>query len=415
MDSTTMVLALALGNLLMAAALFFSEPGDSRPAALSAWGFARQMQGAGWLLLAIGAAGVVPEQLALPAAYGLVFAGVAWEAGAQWERAGRLRWRRVVTPLLGLAVLGFFLCYMVDPIGLRALAASLILGGFYVAAAAALARNWAEASMLRRFLALATAVLALVVGARGALVMLSPAGWGWLSNDLLRQLHSGALYLLMLLGGFGWVLLARERLQAELARAEVVDTVADVPNRRGFFQLLAPWMALARRPGPPSALVLFDLDNFKRINDSYGHAAGDVVLAALLDACKRQLRDSDQLGRLVSVEFAILLPRTSQMDAAMVAERMRAAIEAQRVKTERALISLTASFGVTTIRPDDSSVTLLARAEEALRAAKAHGRNRIELAPPPAGPEVDAADAVGAAGAADAAANSADSAGAGPA
>jgi diguanylate cyclase (GGDEF)-like protein len=361
--------------------------------ALSAWGWARQMQAAGWLLLAIGASGVVPEQLALPVAYGLVFAGVAWEAGAQWERAGRARWRRVAAPVLGLAILVFLLCYLVDPFGLRALAASLILGAFYLSAAAALGRGWRDASMLRRFLALATALLALVVGARGALVMLSPAGWGWLTNDMLRQLHSGALYLLMLLGGFGWLLLARERLQAEVARLEVVDPVADVPNRRGFFQLLAPWMALARRPGPPTSLVLFDLDNFKRINDSYGHAAGDVVLAALALACKHQLRDSDQLARLVGTEFAILLPRTSQIDAAMVAERMRVAIETRRVKTERAMISLTASFGVTTIRPDDSSVTLLTRAEEALRAAKDKGRNRVELAPPPAGPDTDPADA----------------------
>jgi diguanylate cyclase (GGDEF)-like protein len=392
MDSTTMVLALALGNLTMAASLFFAEHGDGRPAALSAWGWSRQLQAAGWLLLAIGASGVMPEWLALPAAYGLVFAGVAWEAGAQWERAGRARWRRAGAPLLGLAILVFLLCYLVDPIGLRALAASLILGVFYLSAAAALACRWREASMLRRFLALATALLALVVGARGTLVMLSPAGWGWLTNDMLRQLHSGALYLLMLLGGFGWLLLARERLQGEVARLEVVDPVADVPNRRGFFQLLAPWMALARRPGPATALVLFDLDNFKRINDSYGHAAGDVVLSALAAACKRQLRDSDQLARLVGVEFAILLPRTSQEDAAMVAERIRGAIEAERVKTERAMISLTASFGVTTLRPDDSSVTLLARAEDALRAAKDKGRNRVELAPPPASPDANPAE-----------------------
>jgi diguanylate cyclase (GGDEF)-like protein len=197
---------------------------------------------------------------------------------------------------------------------------------------------------------------------------------------MLRQFHSGALYLLALLGGFGWLLLGREREQAELARLEVVDPLTDVPNRRGFFQALAPWMALARRPGQPTALVVLDFDHFKRINDSYGHPAGDVVLAHLVDACKRQLRDSDLLGRLVGVEFAILLPRTSLDDAAMVAERMRAAIEAERVKTERALISLTASFGVTTIRPDDSTVTLLARADEALRVAKKAGRNRIEVA-----------------------------------
>jgi diguanylate cyclase (GGDEF)-like protein len=383
MDSTTMVLALALGNLALCAALFFFEHVDGRPAALSAWGWGRQYQAAGWLLLAIGAAGVMPEGLAFPVAYGLVFAGVAWECGAQWERAGRAHWRRVVAPLLGLAIAAFVLCNLVDPFGLRAIAASLILGSFYLAAAVGLAQGWREASMLRRFLALSTAVLALVVGARGALVLAAPAGWGWLSSDLLRQLHGGALYLLAVLGAFGWLLLGRERLQGELARMEVVDPLTDVPNRRGFFQALAPWMALARRPGQPTALVLFDLDQFKRINDSYGHPAGDAVLAALAAACKRQLRDSDVLGRLVGVEFAILLPRTGEQDAAMVAERMRAAIAEQRVKTERAMISLSASFGVTTIRAEDSNVTLLARADGALRAAKAGGRNRVEVAAPP--------------------------------
>jgi diguanylate cyclase (GGDEF)-like protein len=383
MDSTTIILALALGNLSLCAALFFFEHVDGRPAALSAWGWGRQYQAAGWLLLAIGIAGVVPDALAFPVAYALVFAGIAWEAGAQWERAGRPRWRRVVAPLLGLVIAAFLLCNLIDPFGLRAIAASLILGAFYLAAALALARGWREASMLRRFLALCTGALALVVGARGALAVVAPGGWGWISNDMLRQLYFGALYLLAVLGAFGWLLLGRERLQGELARLEVVDPLTDVPNRRGFFQLLAPWMALARRPGQPTALVLFDLDGFKRINDGYGHPAGDVVLATLAAACKRQLRDSDVLGRLVGVEFAILLPRTGLEDAAMVAERVRAAIEGQRVKTERAMISLTASFGVTTIRADDSNVTLLARADEALRAAKENGRNRIEVAAPP--------------------------------
>ncbi len=390
MDSTTIVLVLALGNLAFCAALFFAEQrqdaAPGRPEALTTWGWSRQMQAAGWLLLAIGGANVVPERLALPIAYGLVIAGVAWEAGALWERGGSRGWRKLTAPALALALAAFLLCYWIDEIGLRALASSLILGAFYLSAAAALARGWREASMLRRFLALSMALLALVVGARGALVLLAPSGWGWMSNELLRQLYSGALYLLMLLGGFGWQLLGRERLQDELARLEVVDPLLEVVNRRGFFNALAPWMALARRPGPPTALVLFDLDGFKRVNDSYGHPAGDVVLRTLVDVCKRQLRDSDQLGRVVGVEFAILLPRTGEQDAAMVAERMRAAIAATKVKLDRAMISLTASFGVTTIRADDSSVTLLARADEALRAAKSAGRNRIELAPPPAIP-----------------------------
>lgn len=385
LDATTMVLVLALGNLALCALLTFFDHGPVRPAALSAWALSKQVQAGAWTLLALGGAGVVPEALALPGGYALLFAGVAIEGGASWQEAGRDGWRRPTLLAGALAILVFLLCYLVDEQGLRSLAASLLLGALYLNCAAALAAGWRQASLLQRFLALVTAVLALLVAARGLSVLLLPGGWRWLSSELLRQFSSAALYLLMLANAFGVLLLGRERLGRELARLEVVDPLTDVPNRRGFFQALAPWMALARRPGQPTALVVFDLDGFKRINDSYGHPAGDVVLSALVEACKRQLRDSDLLGRVVGVEFAILLPRTSLQDAAMVAERMRAAIEVQRVKTERAMISLTASFGVTDIRADDSTVTLLARADEALRAAKEGGRNRVALAAPPAG------------------------------
>jgi len=377
LDSTTMVLVLALGNLALCSLLFFFDYGAARAPGLASWSLSRQVQAAAWVLLALGGARVLPEPLALPAGWALLIGGVALEAGSLWEAANRPRWRRAMVPLAVAAVLVFLVCYLIDDIGLRNLAALLLLGGFYLLAAAALAQDWRQAGMLQRVLAIATALLALVVAARGLLVLVMPDGWRWLSHELLRQLSSAALYLLMLTGAFGCLLLARERLQAELARLETVDTVADVPNRRGFFAALAPWMALARRPGQPTALVVLDLDGFKRVNDGYGHPAGDVVLRHVAALCKRQLRDSDQLARLVGGEFALLLPRTGAAEAALVAERMRAAIEATPVKTERAMISMTASFGVTTIRADDSNAILLQRAGEAMRAAKAAGRNRV--------------------------------------
>ncbi len=211
-----------------------------------------------------------------------------------------------------------------------------------------------------------------------------PGGFGWLSDTMLQHLSSTALYLLMLLSGFGYLLLTREQMQGELERLAVVDPLTDVPNRRGLFEKLAPWMALARRPGQPTALVLIDLDQFKRVNDSYGHPAGDAVVREVIEVCKKQLRDSDQLGRLVGVEFALLLPRTGMPEALLVAERIRAAIAGSAIKTERAMISMTASFGVTTIRPDDSTVSLFKRADEALQQAKQEGRNRVvEAAPAP--------------------------------
>lgn len=375
-----MVLALALGNLSLCAALFFFDYGARKPLALSTWTLARQCQAAAWLLLYFRGSGVVPDPISIPAGYAVLFAGVALEAGALWEAAERTHWRRIMLPALGLAVVLFLACYFIDEMGLRVVAASLILGGFYLSGAAALALDWKGASMLRRFLVIATALLALLVAARGILVLSMPQGWGWISNALLQSLSSGAFYLLMLAGGFGYLLLSRERLQQELARVAVQDSVTEVPNRRAFFNALAPWLALARRPGLPTALIMLDLDRFKRINDSYGHPVGDAVLRAIVEVCKKQLRDSDQIGRMVGVEFAVLLPRTDIAEAVLVAERIRAAIEAGAVKTERAMINMTASFGVTTIRADDSTVSLFKRADQALQAAKQGGRNRVARA-----------------------------------
>ena len=377
-----MVLALALGNLSLAAALFFYEYGSTKSLSMSTWAIAKQCQAAAWLLLYFRGSGVVPDPVSIPAGYAVLFVGVALEAGALWEAAGRLRWRRIAYPALALAVAGFLACYYIDDMGMRVVAGALILGALYLAAAAALATGWRAGSMLRRFLVIAIALLALLVAARGILVLTMPQGWGWLSNAMLQALSSGAFYVLMLLNGFGYLLLSRESLSAELARLALVDPLTEVPNRRGFFATLAPWMALARRPGLPTALVMLDFDQFKRVNDSYGHPAGDTVLRTVIDICKKQLRDSDQLGRLVGVEFALLLPRTGLEEAVLVSERIRAAIEASPVKTERAMVSMTASFGVTTIRPDDSTVSLFKRADEALRSAKAAGRNKVAQALP---------------------------------
>ncbi|NHZ95146.1 GGDEF domain-containing protein [Massilia sp. CCM 8734] len=388
MDITTMLFALALGNLSLAAALFFYEYERGKSLSWSTWAIAKQCQAVAWLLLYFNGSGVVPDAVSIPVGYGVLFVGVGLEAGALWESAGRLAWRRIAYPVMGLSVALFLACYAIDEAGMRVVAGALILGVLYLAGAAALARGWRGGSMLHRFLVISITLLALLVAARGILVLTMPEGWGWLSKGLLQVLTSAALYLLMLLNGFGYLLLAREHQRVELDRLALVDPLTDLPNRRSFFAALAPWMALARRPGQPSSLVMLDFDQFKRVNDSYGHPAGDTVLRSVAEVCKRQLRDSDQLGRLVGVEFALLLPRTGIDEAMLVAERIRAAVEASPVKTERAMISMTASFGVTVIRPDDSTVSLFKRADEALRAAKEGGRNKVVAAPAGAAPPV---------------------------
>jgi diguanylate cyclase (GGDEF)-like protein len=376
MDIKTLVLALALGNLSLVAALFFFEYESRRQLRLSTWAVAKQCQAVAWLLLYL--RGVLPDLLTIPVANGLLFAGMALDAAALWELAGRPAWRRYLLPALIPSVAAFAGAWLLDwPASLRIALASVIVAGFFLAGTAALARTWRSGTMLRRFLVVSMLLLTVAVAGRGVLTAAAPDGLGWLGPVLVQWLGIGALYLMMLTNAFGYLLLSREQLQGELARLEVIDPLTDVPNRRGFYQALTPWMALARRPGQPTGLIILNLDHFKRVNDNYGHPVGDAVLKTMVDVCRKQLRDSDLMGRLGGAEFAVQLPRTTLEDAMMVAERIRQAVEAMPVKTERAVINLTASLGVTTIRAEDSTVSLFKRADEALQQAKRAGRNRV--------------------------------------
>ena len=164
MDSTTMVLVLALGNLVLCSALFFFDYGAVRTPSLASWGLSKQVQAASWILLALGGARVVPEPLALPGAWALLIAGVALESASLWETAHRRRLVRAMLPFAVGAILVFLASYWIDANGLGKLAAALILGAFYLLGAAALARGWREASMLQRALAVVTSAPAAVLG-----------------------------------------------------------------------------------------------------------------------------------------------------------------------------------------------------------------------------------------------------------
>ncbi|MBV7536623.1 GGDEF domain-containing protein [Duganella sp. sic0402] len=376
MDIKTLLLALALGNFSLCAALFFFEAGARRDGQLArvhaTWAWAKQCQALAWLLLYC--RGVLPDFLTIPFANAVLFAGFALDASALWEQAGRRVWRKYLLPALGASTGVYVGAWLLQlPAAGRIGIASMAAGFFFLAGAAALGRGWRNGTPLRRYLVLLVLALTVLVVGRGLLPLLPD----WLNPVGVQTAGMIALYLMMLGNAFGYLLLAREQEHGELARLEVVDALTDVPNRRGFYTALTPWIALARRPGMPTALVILNLDQFKRVNDSYGHTAGDVVLKAMVDVCKKQLRDSDQMGRLGGAEFAILLPRTSLEDAAMVAERIRNAVAEQPVKAEKAVINMTASLGVTTIRAEDSTVSLFKRADEALQAAKQAGRNRV--------------------------------------
>lgn len=172
----------------------------------------------------------------------------------------------------------------------------------------------------------------------------------------------------------------RKRMQDELLAQATTDTLTGLANRRHFFSRLEDELSRLRRlDGQPVSLLMLDLDFFKQVNDTLGHAAGDAVLRHLADLMRHDLRDTDLAGRLGGEEFAVILPGANLEQAVARAERFRQMVQQSPAYHEGQSIAFTASFGVTSLLEQDISPDqVLQRADAALYLAKAEGRNRVE-------------------------------------
>ena len=165
--------------------------------------------------------------------------------------------------------------------------------------------------------------------------------------------------------------------EARLRDAATHDALTGLYNRGHLFETAAQLREMATRHGWALSLAIADADHFKDINDRHGHAAGDEALRALARASRAHLRTSDVLARYGGEEIALLMPETALEAAAFAAERLRAAVEAEVVHAAGAEIRLTVSVGVAEWKPGEPIESLFRRADEALYAAKAAGRNRV--------------------------------------
>lgn len=172
----------------------------------------------------------------------------------------------------------------------------------------------------------------------------------------------------------------RRRYEQTLEQLATTDVLTGLANRRAFMARLESELALAGQGSASSMLMMLDLDHFKRVNDTYGHAAGDRVLVHLGQLLRGEaLRQGDLAGRVGGEEFAVLLPRTSPQEAAAVAERLREALERSLIDSgEGHTIAITLSAGLAPLQ--GSSESSFAQADAALYRAKNSGRNRVVLA-----------------------------------
>jgi diguanylate cyclase (GGDEF)-like protein len=166
---------------------------------------------------------------------------------------------------------------------------------------------------------------------------------------------------------------------ARIQKMATIDPLTQIPNRRHFFEVASDEIERTDRYKRPVSLIIFDIDSFKAVNDTYGHLAGDQVLKAVAIRCRDDLRDMDTVSRYGGEEFVVLLPETSYADALHVAQRLRICIGDLPVQSDAGPITVTISVGVDSCDETfaGSLENLLDRADQALYVAKNSGRNQV--------------------------------------
>jgi diguanylate cyclase (GGDEF)-like protein len=341
----------------------------------------------------IAARGVIPDVWSIAIANAVMAAAY----GIMWAGARNFDARATPQPaVLGGAALWLLACqfepFVASPEARTVLMSAIIV--FYsLASAWELWRGRGEERLLR-----SAAALLLLVHATLFIARIPLAGRFPLPTE--SQQHHSIWWTLVIFEGVFFAIsmtylfgaLVKERVALGYRRASLIDPLTGVGNRRAFFERgekLLQRCAFDRRP---AALLLFDLDKFKRINDAFGHDAGDKVLTAFCDVATATLRPDDLFGRLGGEEFASLLPATSLDQGLEIADRIRARFAATRLVVGADTLATTVSVGVTTLEERNPDLArIMVAADAALYRAKAGGRNRVEHAS--GVPEANVADA----------------------
>ncbi len=381
LDVNTLFLVTIYVEAILGLLLLFAWLQNTALTALAWWGFAHLLRAASVMLF--GLYGSAPDAVSIDLANALLFTAVA----VTWTGARVFDHRRPRPVLLFAgAALWFVICRMPVMTGawdLRALVSSGIITAY----------TWATAYELwcgRREPLVSRWPAIFMLFAHGALYLLrSPLGalldWSSGSNQVLESVWLSAVSFEALLFtiaiAFILLAMAKERTEHRHKTAALIDPLTGIANRRAFMQdgrVLLRRQAIERRP---VAAMVLDLDNFKSINDRFGHALGDRVLEIFADVAGGVMRRADLLGRLGGEEFAGLLPDTVGERALATAEEIRSRFAAATRDVNGRSVGATVSFGVVVGERGALDLSaLLAQADHALYLAKDNGRNRVEIA-----------------------------------
>ncbi|HEY8974339.1 MAG TPA: GGDEF domain-containing protein [Burkholderiaceae bacterium] len=375
MDLHTLFLAQTCLLAATAAMLWVSRSDADRGNGMQAWRLAITSQAVAYLVLAIPASGVAATftglvaNLAGAVGVALYFIGVRRFAGLPVDR------RPLAAMVAAVTVAGAATGEHV--------AWAAIFNGFAYAGCQALAALtlWRapRSGMVRvqQVVAAAYAAMAAVLPLRAIALLAMRESRLDLRHDAWQVPIYVFGFLYLVVTNLGFILMCKMRAEAEIRLQARTDDLTGLPNRRALDEEIAHALAAARRSGRPFGVVMVDVDRFKFINDTHGHAVGDATLSAFARRLASALREPDRAYRYGGEEFCVLLDDTDLAGARTLAERAREHI---MLPFEGTMSALTASFGATAWQPDDTGDTLFRRADRALYAAKRNGRNRVETA-----------------------------------
>lgn len=324
--------------------------------------------------------GILPNSLAIVAASGLLLLGQLLLVTGLQRYSGKLpSWRPTLDGIGAVMIVVIWLTYGTHNYQGRIFIMALAHIGFF-SAGAFLAWSATPTGLGSRFL---TGVfllgVAVAVWRIATLSIAVDQTDDLFDHNLIQQVYLGVFSLGVLGLSIGFIVLANERLRVELEFMATRDPMTGAFNRRAFFSRAEVEWARSQRSGRPLAAITSDIDFFKKVNDTFGHHIGDLVIKDFAHRAAEMLRIPDVLARFGGEEFVILLPDTGLADAKKVAERIRCEIAIQRSK---ALPPYTVSLGVAVTQRDVRQAAdieaLLAEADAALYRAKHSGRNRVE-------------------------------------
>lgn len=378
MHSPTLVILAAIQSALITAVLF------------AVWHFNRQIPGLRqWMLSFFGASVLsatlllrdrMPEVVSVLLAQGASAAAalLCWQGSRAYMGQPGLRLRHAGSAAALVMVTALYFTVVQHHPTARFALMGLFSGLCFLLSARTLARGGIQKVPARYLLAGVLVLHGVWVLARPLLFGLAQQAESGLLERLPQFVALEATAALVLIA-FCVLMLANEFVTTELRRLAEIDALTGVFNRRALLTLLDKALSHAKRVQAPLPVLVIDLDNFKKINDTWGHQRGDDALKHFVDLAQRCLRNEDIMGRLGGEEFGIFLPGADPAGALAVAERLRALVETRPLAVDGGSLPMTVSIGVAQSTAGDAAQAVLQRADAAMYSAKERGRNRVEF------------------------------------